>query len=98
MTLIEFALLKGDYAKNEAGEQFFLHRDWRLTPDRVVAIYLRQDHEGEIYYYPFDRFATDRIGDMDTSVPQVVLGQGAIYIFDDLGLLIGEVVVVSVMA
>jgi len=98
MTLIEFALLKGDYAKNEAGEQFFLYRDWRLTPDRVVAIYLRQDHEGEIYYYPFDRFATDRIGDMDTSVPQVVLGQGAIYIFDDLGLLIGEVVVVSVMA
>ena len=98
MTLIEFALLKGDYAKNEAGEQFFLHRDWRLTPDRVVAIYLRQDHEGEIYYYPFDRFATDRIGDMDTGVPQVVLGQGAIYIFDDLGLLIGEVVVVSVMA
>ena len=97
MTLIEFALLKGDYAKNEAGEQFFLHRDWRLTPDRVVAIYLRQDHEGEIYYYPFDRFATDRIGDMDTGVPQVVLGQGAIYIFDDLGLLIGEVVAVSVM-
>ena len=35
---------------------------------------------------------------MGTGVPQVVLGQGAIYIFDDLGLLIGEVVVVSVMA
>ena len=97
MTLIEFALLKGDYAKNEAGEHFFLHRDWRLTPDRVVATYLRQDHEGEIYYYPFDRFATDRIGDMDTSVPQVVLGQGAIYIFDDLGLLVGEMMAVSVL-
>ena len=97
MTLIEFTLLKGDYAKNEAGEQFFSHRDWRLTPERVVAIYVLQDHEGEAYYYPFDRFATDRIGDMDTGVPQVVLGQGAIYIFDDLGLLIGEVVAVSVM-
>ena len=40
MTLIEFTLLKGDYAKNEAGEQFFSHRDWRLTPERVVAIYV----------------------------------------------------------
>lgn len=54
MTLIEFTLLKGDYAKNEAGEQFFSHRDWRLTPERVVAIYVLQDHEGEAYYYPFD--------------------------------------------
>ena len=98
MTLIEFALLQGDYAENEAGEQFFTHRDWRLTPDRVVAIYVRQDHEGEVYYYPFDRFATDRIGDMDISVPQVVLGQGVIYIFDERGMMVGEVVVVAVMA
>ena len=36
------------------------------------------------------------IGDMDTGVPQVVLGTGAIFIFDDLGLLIGETVTVSV--
>ena len=98
MTLIEFELLQGDYAKNETGEQFFTHRDWQLTPDRVVAIYVRQDHEGEVYYYPFDRFATDRIGDMEISVPQVVLGQGVIYIFDERGMMMGEVVVVTVMA
>ena len=97
LTLIEFQLLKGDYARNEAGEQFFVHREWRLSPDRVVAVYIRQDHEGELYYYPFNRFATDHIGDMETSVPQVVVGQGAIYIFDDLGLFVGEMMAVSVL-
>ena len=96
LTMIEFQLMKGDYARNEAGEQYFTYRDWRLSPDRVVAVYIRQDHEGDVFYYPFNRFATDHIGDMDTGVPQVVLGTGAIFIFDDLGLLIGETVTVSV--
>ena len=98
LTLIEFELLPGDYAKNSAGEHFFEHRDWRLIPENVVAIYVRQDFEGEVYYYPFDRFATERIGDMDTGVPQVALGRGVIYVFDDKGMMSGEVVSVSVMA
>ena len=97
LTLIEFQLLKGNYARNEAGELFLMHREWRLSPDRVVAVYIRQDHEGELYYYPFNRFASDHIGDMETSVPQVVVGRGVIYIFDDLGLLIGEMVAVSIL-
>ena len=98
LTLIEFELLPGDYAQNSAGERFFEHRDWRLIPENVVAIYVRQDFEGEVYYYPFDRFATERIGDMDTGVPQVALGRGVIYVFDDKGMMSGEVVSVSVMA
>ena len=52
-----------------------MHREWRLSPDRVVAVYIRQDHEGELYYYPFNRFASDHIGDMETSVIQG--GRGA---------------------
>ena len=96
MTLIEFELLPGDYTHNSAGERFFEHQDWRLHPEKVVAIYIRQDFEGAVFYYQFDRFATDRIGDMDVSVPQVVLGRGVIYIFDDKGMMAGEMVSVSV--
>ena len=97
LKLIEIEILRGDYALNSAEEQFFMSRDWRLTPERVVAIYVRQDHEGQVYYYPFDRFSTDRIGSMEVSLPQVVLGQGAIYIFDEKAVMVGEVLVVSVM-
>lgn len=97
LTLIEFELLPGDYRENSAGERFFEHRDWRLTPEKVVAFYVRQDFEGDVYYYPFDRFATDRIGDMDTGVPQIVLGQEVVYIFDDKGMMSGEMVAVSVL-
>ena len=38
------------------------------------------------------------IGAMEASPPQVVLGHGAIYIFDEKAVMVGEVLVVSLMA
>ena len=77
LTLIEFQLLKGDYARNEAGEQFFVHREWRLSPDRVVAVYIRQDHGGDLYLRRSGLVGRGNDGGVGAALEELVVGVAA---------------------